>query len=186
MWSPYRARPLPFALALAVLLALGAGCIGDEGDGDPLDRDHIDALARAQGSASGNARSGPISLALATETCDCPTVELDAQPVDLCALVYSPFDSAMPTLSEGSGVLGLTLDAILLTGAIDADGRFVIAGIQDLSNLGGSLELLRRMDGQFEAGDARAEGWAGQRLVGELVVGERIDCRWIGTFIGTR
>jgi hypothetical protein len=187
MWSS-QARALPFAALTLVIssMALSAGCFADEGSDDPLARDRIRALARAQGSASGDARSGPITLVLTTEACDCPTLEVDAQPVDLCALVHSQFDSATPILAEGSGVLGLTLDPILLTGAIDADGRFVIAGIQDLSNLGVSLEALRRMDGQFEPGDARAEGWAGQRLVGELLSGEAIDCRWTGEFVGTR
>src|SRR5690606_25619448 len=92
-------------------------------------------------------------------------------------------------LVEGSGLLGLSSAQIpefgLLSGAIEADGAFVVAGTQDLSNLAGSLEALRRMDGNFAANDAAAEGSVAQRLLGE-VPGRAIDCRWIGSFDATR
>jgi hypothetical protein len=166
-------------LIAAVILTVGAGC----GDGsepiDPLDPELVRELAVAQGSASGDAHAGSHELTLRLDSCDCPSVEYEGQSIDLCTI--GSVGTLAAELSEGSGVLAISTELGLFTGAIEANGSFVVAGITDLSTLVGPLEAVRRMDGNFsDAGDS-AEGWAGQRLIGELP-NQSIDCRWIGSF----
>jgi hypothetical protein len=164
------------------ILAVGAACESGSGPIDPLDRELIQELAIAQGAAGGNARSGFYSIQLEPDECDCPSIELDDQTIDPC--VAANFNAE---LSEANGVLALSAVSVLglMTGAIEADGSFVIAGIHDLSTAAGTLEALRRMDGQFATDDDAAEGWVGQRLIGEIP-GQTIDCRWTGTFVASR
>lgn len=166
-----------------VALCSVAGCGSSPSSDDPLDRDRIAELSLAQGSATGSERSGEFSFTLTTQSCDCPTVEFDGQSVDLCG--FAQVDVLSATLVEGSGVLVITSDAPFLTGAIEADGSFELAATEDLSSLLGPVEALRRMDGQFAASNDEAEGWAGQRLLGQ-VVDDPIDCRWLGRFVATR
>lgn len=168
-----------------LVLAVGAACSSDPELTDPLERDLIAELATAQGSASGSARSGAFTLAFTIDACDCPTVDIEGQTIDLCGL--ASFAELPVEVVEGSGILGVSNDdeALLLTGAIEADGSFIIAGTQDVSTLASPLEVLRRVDGQFDAANDRAEGWAGQRLLGELA-SQPIDCRWTGSFVATR
>lgn len=167
------------------ILAFGAGCSPGSEPLDPLDRELIAELATAQGSASGDARSGAFTIAFTTDSCDCPSVEFDAQTIDLCTLVS--LGELPAELVEGSGFLGISNEglALLLTGAIESDGSFIVAGTQDISTLASPLEALRRMDGQFSPSNDLAEGWAGQRLLGELAT-QAIDCRWTGSFVATR
>lgn len=173
------------ALRCFATLAVGVACTPtSSADQDPLDPALIHELALAQGSAQGDARSGPWTFEFNEQSCDCPSFEIDGEQLDLCKL--ASFATLEVELLEGSGLLGISAPQVpefgLLTGAIEADGSFVVAGTQDLSNLAGSLEALRRMDGRFSADDALAEGWVGQRLIGE-VPGQAIDCRWIGGFL---
>jgi hypothetical protein len=169
---------------LAVLVGVGpGGCGSSATSDDPLDRDRVAEISVAQGSATGSARSGEFGFSLTRESCDCPTVELDGQPVDLCA--FASVDALSATLVEASGVLVITTDVPFVAGAIEADGSFEVAAIEDLATLLGPVEALRRMDGQFTASNEQAEGWVGQRLLGQ-VVDAPIDCRWIGSFIATR
>ena len=72
-----------------------------------------------------------------------------------------------------------------LTGPIDADGSFSVAGLHDVSTIAGPLELIGRLDGSVDGDDALATGDAAQRLIGELS-GEPIDCRWTGEFVAER
>ena len=166
-------------LIAAVILAVGAGC----GDGsepiDPLDPELIHELAVAQGSASGDAHTGSYELALMLDSCDCPSVEYQGQSIDLCMI--SGLETIAAELGEGSGALAISTEFGLFTGAIEANGSFVVAGINDLSTLVGPLESVHRMDGKFSTAGDSAEGWAGQRLIGELA-NQSIDCRWIGSF----
>jgi hypothetical protein len=71
----------------------------------------------------------------------------------------------------------------VLSGAIESDESFSVAAVHDASTLAGPLESLARIDGRF-TGDS-VEGWAGQRLIGE-VNGVEFDCRWLGDFVGAR
>ncbi|PRQ02127.1 hypothetical protein ENSA5_25860 [Enhygromyxa salina] len=171
------------ALAAAVF-----GCALGCADADPLDADPLDAelireLSMGQGSATGDARSGPWQFTFETESCDCPSFEFDGQTQDLCALAgYVALDLE---LIEGSGVLAIPTgpgaEAGVLTGAIESDGSFDLASRHDAATVAGPLESLQRMDGEFRDGNTRAMGWAGQRLIGEAA-GSAVDCRWIGSF----
>lgn len=167
-----------------LLLAASVGCGDDEPD--PLDRELLRELSLAQGTASGSARSGSFTLEFSTDSCDCPSVAIDGQSYDICTLAR--LADAEAQASEGSGVLAITpgnqVTLDVLTGAIESDGRFDIAQIHDATALIGKLEALRRMAGEF-SDENTAAGWAGQRLIGELV-DQPVDCRWIGSFVMTR
>lgn len=162
----------------AVFLTVSAACGSGSESIDPLDPELVHELTRAQGTASGDARSGIFELQFSIDTCDCPILEVERQTIDLCTISSGTFTSE---LNEGSGALAISTQAGLFTGAIELDDSFVVAGITDLTTLAGPLESLRRMDGQFSSDDDSAQGWAGQRLIGEIP-GQTIDCRWIGSF----
>lgn len=167
----------------AAILAVGVGCGEGSEPIDPLDPELVRELALAQGSASGDAHAGSYQLQLEVDHCDCPSVSYEGQTIDLCTI--SSADALTTELSQGSGVLAISTAIGLFTGAIETNDSFVVAGITDLSTLAGPLESLRRMDGQFSGDGDSAEGWAGQRLLGELA-DQSIDCRWIGSFALTR
>lgn len=164
-----------------------SGCAGTDDMSDPLDPELIREISMAQGSALGDPHSGAWQFVFELDSCDCPSVEVDAQPVELCALASFAGQGFEIDLIEGGGVLAIPSgpDASfgVLSGAIEADGGFSVAARHDASTLAGPLESLARMDGQFTADSA--EGWAGQRLIGELP-GAELDCRWIGSFVGAR
>lgn len=172
-------------LLAASLLTASVGC--GTNDVDPLDPELLRKLARGRGSASGSARSGVFQLERSTQSCDCPSLEIEEQILDLCTLaLLSGFEV---TLLEGSGMLVIGAGAqstfiTMLSGPIESDGSFVVAEIQNLTSVGGPLEVLRRLEGRF-LNDDTAEGWAGQRLLGELA-DKNVDCRWIGSFVLTR
>lgn len=173
----------------AVIVALGwaPGCVDADAQVDPLAAELIRELSMAQGAATGDARSGSWRFTFETDSCDCPSLELDGESQELCALAsYAALDL---DLIEGSGVLaiptGPDAQAAVLTGAIESDGSFDVASHHDGTTIVGPLESLQRMDGEFRDGDTSANGWAGQRLIGE-VAGSGIDCRWLGTFAATR
>jgi hypothetical protein len=171
-----------YVFALALL-----ACVDDSAPVDPLDPDLIRTISMAQGSASADTHSGVWQLVFEVDNCDCPSVELEDQLVDLCSFASFAGPSYEAQLIESGGLLAIPagFDASfgVLSGAIDADGGFSVASRHDASTVAGPLELLARMDGQFD-GD-QVEGWAGQRLIGELASAQ-LDCRWIGSFVGTR
>jgi hypothetical protein len=166
----------------AVILAVGAACEGRSEPVDPLDPELVRELSQAQGTGSGTAHELGFELQVSQEACDCPTLEVEGETVDVCTLAQ--FGSLQADLSQGSGVLAISSASTLFTGAIQADGSFVIGGILNLATAAGPLESIHRMDGQF-SGDDSAEGWAGQRLLGEIA-SEDFDCRWTGSFVLTR
>lgn len=179
-----RAEVISCALLAGALLA-GSGCAAGE-PSDPLDPALIRELSTAQGSASGSARAGAWRFGFTTAACDCPELALDGQSLALCELAtLRPLDA---TVSEFDGHLIVEFPAAVLsalTGPIDADGSFSVAGLHDVSTIAGPLELIGRLDGSVDGGDALATGDAAQRLIGELS-GEPIDCRWTGEFVAER
>lgn len=180
-----RGPALPCAALCSALAGPALGCQAAE-PSDPLDPDRLQELGMEQGSASGSARSGGWTFVFTPSSCDCPTVEVEQASVELCELAsLRPIDA---DLIELDGLLIVELPAAMLsalTGPIDADGGFSVAGRHDASSVTGPLELLGRIDGRFEADDARAAGDAAQRLLGELA-GVSVDCRWMGEFSAER
>jgi hypothetical protein len=168
------------------MLAFALACAGEAGEDDPLDAELIRELSQAQGSATGTTRSGLWRFEFQTEACDCPSFEVDGQALDLCAL--AALGTVELELVEGSGILAIPVgpeaELGVMTGAIEADGSFDVAGRHDIGTIAGPLESLRRLDGAFDETNTRAEGWAGQRLIGELA-GDDIDCRATGSFVAT-
>lgn len=170
-----------FALVFALVFA---GCGGGE-PADWLDEATLLELAGEQGDASGTIWSGSYVLEPSTASCDCPSVTIEGMPLELCSLV----ELATPTLelSHADGFLIAPFGEGMLSGAVDAEGGFTLASVQDVSTLAGEAKLLARMAGtlQLAAPGAVLEAEAGQRLVGELG-GQSIDCRWLGDMVGTR
>ncbi len=173
---PRRSLPLPFACALA------CAC-GEAPEVDPLDRELIRELALERGTGSGDAHSGTWEFEFEVDACDCPSVDVQGQTYDLCELV--PFVSTEVQVTHSGGRLAVAIGEVTATGPIESDGSFVVASLHDASTVLGPLESLARIDGRFDAASTHVEGWAGQRLIGELV-GEPIDCRRTGTVTAQR
>jgi hypothetical protein len=173
------------ARALLVSLAV-SGCAGDEPP-DLLDRELLRTISMAQGTAQGDVHAGVWQLMFEVDTCDCPTVTIDAKPLDLCALASFAGQGFDAALIHSDGLLAIPSGPEssfgVLSGAIEADGSFSVAALHDASTIAGPLESLARIDGRF-TGDS-VEGWAGQRLIGE-VAGAQLDCRWLGDVVGSR
>jgi hypothetical protein len=75
-----------------------------------------------------------------------------------------------------------------LSGPVESDGAFVVAGVSDLSSFVGELEILMRMDGDFDRpaqGSDTLDGILQQRVVGS-VLGESIDCSASYEYAGVR
>ncbi len=171
-------------LACSLVLLAGLACTAPQPP-DDLDPEVIDELSAEQGSASGTTWTGTYSSTFTTESCDCPTVTLQDSSVDLCMFVEQA--SVDFALTQADGFLFVDVAGTMLTGAIEADGSFVVAGKQDLSSLIGPIDRLSRMDGNLEMVDGMAQfsATAGQRLIGEYL-DEPIDCRWLGSVEATR
>jgi hypothetical protein len=168
---------------LGVLTCTLALACADEPQIDPLDPELIHELSLARGSASGNLHDGLWQFEFELEDCDCPSVELDGQTQDLCALAVFIPDALQVTHTDG--LLVIPIGPATTTGAIENDGTFVVASRHDASTLLGPLSSLARIDGQFDAASTHANGSVAQRLLGELA-GEPLDCRQSGSFTATR
>lgn len=171
------------ALAAAALALLTA-CSSEDGPGDPLDPELLEDIAGEQGSASGSEYSGDWRFDFTRSDCDCPNLENGAETIDLCELgeLTGPVD--LP-LAQGGGYLIVDLEgAAMLSGPIDDDDSFTVAGSHDLGNLLGELAIHTRLDGAFSS-STRAEGSAGQRLIG-TALGDDIDCRQRADFEAQR
>lgn len=168
---------------LACLLAGPLACGEQDGEVDPLDAELIDALAKARGDGNGSEHSGSWQFEYTLDSCDCPTITVEDLSHDLCQL-----DAALlmgvHVVDQVGGILAITTEQGVLSGAIEADASFVVASHHDATTVLGVLESLRRLDGAF-GNTNTASGWAGQRLIGELA-GQPIDCRWIGSFVAGR
>lgn len=169
-----------FAVVIACTLALACA---DEPELDPLDPELIRELSLATGTAAGNVHGGAWQFEFTFEACDCPSVELDGQTQDLCALVQVV--PAELQVTHADGLLAIPIGPITSTGAIERDGSFVVASSHDASTLLGPIESLTRIDGRFDADSTHADGSVAQRLLGELA-GEPLDCRQTGTFVAAR
>ena len=179
-----RARPQLVALALAMALSSSLNC--QQPPEDPLELGLLAELALERGSGSGRAHAGTWILDLEAHECDCPPIEVDEISADICALSRSAGLSA--EIQEGGGALALLLgvngELGLVSGAIESDASFDLAGRHDAMTILGPLVIHRRLIGSFGSTD-QAEGWVGHRFIAEIA-GERIDCRSTGEFTATR
>ncbi|MFV8748920.1 hypothetical protein ACNOYE_00055 [Nannocystaceae bacterium ST9] len=176
----------PSIAALALALATFA-CAGSDEPPDELSGAVIDELATDQGSASGSAWSGIYAAEFSKTSCDCPTLDIDGMPLDVCSLVVQNQAEIELTQADGFLVVEIGSTMAMLTGAIEADDGFVVAGHQNLSTVVGVIELLGRIDGSLEMVDGVAwmSGDLGQRVIGEFA-GTEVDCRWIGEVSASR
>jgi hypothetical protein len=166
-----RARPLP------VLCALFLGACTDDPPLDPLDPSELERLAEDGGDGRGEALTGFYLTAHEVLACDCP----QRMGVDLCG----PQAATLIGLNGPSGVV--QIDGYMtfepewsslswaLSGAIDRDGGFVLAGISGVALGLTALGVYSRFDGAF-AGDRTFAGELAYRLRGDLPDG-RVDCR---------
>ncbi|NVB40768.1 hypothetical protein G6O69_23210 [Pseudenhygromyxa sp. WMMC2535] len=170
--------------ALAALLVLAA-CPGETAS-DPLDPELVSELSGTQGSAEGSGYAGSWRMSATQHECDCPSVEFDGDPIDLCILAdLGAFSNLELEIGQVDGYLGATLPSdIVLTGPVEANGAFTLAGVRNLSTAAGTLQAIIRIDGSFPDLD-NAEGDAAQRFVGEFAT-EAVDCRWQGELSAER
>lgn len=164
-------RLLATTAALTLLLA----CQTTEPP-DPLDPEVIKEAAEAQGDAKGTDHSGRYDITVdSTAACDCPAIA----GMDLCNNELTTLASAGGSVSivQSNGSLVLSEDAELLslTGSIDADGSFDLAGIYGFGGVVGEISVLVHLIGGFSSEDkfsatlhSRAEG---------KYQGDPIDCR---------
>jgi hypothetical protein len=179
-------RPL-FVPGLWLALTLSAPLSCTQPEQDPLDPAVVEAAAKAEGDASGTARSGKYQLQLVgMPSCDCPmTSEIALCGVDLSTLTV---DGVIVTMTQSDGYLQLsgvsTEGRVDLSGALEDSGDFDIAGIYDLGNVLGEGNLFIRLTGQFTGPDEftaalidRARGSYNDQT---------IDCRTEGDVHGNR
>lgn len=152
---------------------------------DPLDPEVIKEAAEAEGDAKGADYSGRFDIRLdATGACDCPAVA----GMDLCNNELTTLASAggSVTITQSDGYLVLAEDAELLnlTGAVDADGSFDLAGIYGFGGVVGEISVYVHLLGGFSSEDrfsatlhSRAEG---------TYDGDAIDCRTEVPLYGVR
>lgn len=175
----------PGRVVIVALLVGGLLACAEQPAGDWLDEAVLLELAAEQGSASGSSWSGSYALELGTTSCDCPSVALEGETIELCSLVE--LATGELELSHADGFVVAPFGEGMLSGPVEADGSFALASVQDVSTLLGPTKLLARIEGTLGLveGGATLRGEAGQRLVGELA-GDAIDCRWLGTVDATR
>lgn len=184
--APARAVPvlacLSFACLSFALLSLGA-CPQDQ-PADPLDPHALAELAKDGGDAEGDALSGRYAVAGAPAACDCP----ERMGVDLCAPEFAALTglTGLVEVTQVDGFMtwipvagGATLG---MSGALDRDGAFVLAGLYDLGSLLSTGDIYARLEGAF-AGDRSITGAVDYRLLGELADGP-VDCRVRFTITG--
>lgn len=158
---------------LLCLVLLGA-CGG--GPQDPLDPDVVDGVAKAEGDAEGDDRSGTYLIhATDMRACDCQEV----QGVDLCDADLTQIgDGSLVALTQTDGYLLLapaTAPGLLsLTGSLDADGAFDLGGIYDVGSVLGEGDIVTRLTGEFSDAD-RFTALLRTRVSGTLD-GESVDC----------
>jgi hypothetical protein len=172
-----------FTMTCGLLLVACAGA----GDPDPLDPAVIADISQSQGSASGSAWSGIYVATTTNTTCDCPPVELlDGTELDLCALLAAG-DEIELEVTQADGFLSVRADLVQLTGPIDADDGFVVAGTFDFAEPTFEIEVHARLDGEFELVDGAAQmiGLLRHRPLG-TVLDEPLDCRVEQDVVGIR
>lgn len=151
--------------ALALLLA---ACEREPG---PLDVETLQALARHQGDAQGDAFAGDYLIVGERIGCDCPTV----MNIDLCTVLGLGAPAIPTQIFQQDGLLVLDLAAtVSYVGGVDQGGEFAVAAIIDASLVAASGEIHSRIDGEFA--DSGFTGTLQNRLVGTYV-GEDVDCQ---------
>ena len=173
-------RPDLALLAACLLLA----CQTSEPD-DPLDPDVIQEAAEAEGDARGTDFSGRFDLSLdTTGACNCPEIA----GMDLCHNELTTLTTAggSATLTQSDGYLVLSADEGLLslTGAIDDDDSFDLAGIYGFGAVVGEVSLYIHLLGGFSSQD-RFSATLHSRTRGTFN-GEAVDCRTEIPLYGTR
>jgi hypothetical protein len=173
----YGARVRRRATGSAVLCALFLGACPNDQPGDPLDPDLLVELAEAGGDGRGEALTGRYLTAATVLDCDCP----QRMGVDLCGggtAQLIGLDGPAAVVQTG-GWLTFTPEAALLpwalSGAVERDRSFVIAGVSALAVGLFTIRLHARVDGEFDA-QRRLDGELAHRLLGELPDGP-VDCR---------
>lgn len=159
---------------MAVLTLLSA-CQTTE-PADPLDPDVVKAAAEAQGDAKGAEYSGRYKITVdSTAACDCPAIA----GMDLCNNELTTLASAggSVTIIQSNGSLVLSEDAELLslTGSVNADGSFNLAGIYGFGGVVGKISVLVHLIGGFSSDD-KFSATLHSRAEGEYQ-GDPIDCR---------
>ncbi|HEY8375333.1 MAG TPA: hypothetical protein VIK91_02540 [Nannocystis sp.] len=161
----------------AVLCALSLGACTPDQAPDPFDPAELARIAEDGGNARGEALTGQYLTLPDVLACDCPA----RMGVDLCA----PQAAGLVGLQGPSAIV--QVDGYLtmqpewvslpwaLSGAIDRDGGFLLAGLSRVELGVNALAVRARFEGSFAA-DRTFEGELGLRLLGDIP-GGAVDCR---------
>lgn len=169
---------------LAVLCALSLGACPDGQPEDPLDPALLAELAEAGGSGRGEALTGRYFIAPEQRACDCPV----RMGVDLCgpATVQLVGLLGPAQVHQVDGWLTFEPEAAALpwglSGAVERDRSFTLAGISGLAIGVFTVGLHARFEGEFAA-DRSLRGELVHRLVGDLADGS-VDCRTTYEVVG--
>lgn len=156
-----------------------------ESEADPLDPDEVKQAAQAEGDAQGVDRSGVYYVELGMASgCDCPPVMM----VDLCTndLTTLASTGGFVTLTQSDGYLVISEQAGLLnlSGALQADGAFDLAGVYGFGSVLGELGVYVRLTGRF-TDDEHFTANVSSRALGDFD-DEAIDCRNDVDLLGAR
>lgn len=173
----YRAPVRRRAIGPAVLCVLSLGACPNDQPRDPLDPDLLVELAEAGGDGRGEALTGRYLTGAQVVDCDCP----QRMGVDLCGSGTAQLlglDGPAEVVQTG-GWLTFSPEAALLpwalSGAVERDRSFVLAGVSALAVGLFTIRLHARVDGEFDD-QRRLDGELAHRLLGELPDGP-VDCR---------
>lgn len=168
----------------AYLLSLLLACSTSE-PADPLDPEVIKEASEAEGNAKGVDYTGRYEIRVdATAACDCPAIA----GMDLCdnELTTLASTGGSVTITQNDGFLLLAEDAQLLnlTGAVNSDGSFDLAGIYAFGGVVGELSVYIHLIGSF-SDPTRFSATLHSRADGEYN-GDPVDCRTEVPLYGTR
>ena len=139
---------------------------------DRLDPHWANDIGKDQGNAVGDQYSGEYAYDLSLTTCDCPVVAWDelniedpaglpieeGENVDACGILWDldamqpPQANTQVTVVHTDGTVAWPHWFPALSGPIDEDGSFIVAGTGDLSQILARAELVTLVEGTVAAG----------------------------------
>lgn len=171
---------MPPRLRLLACAALLAAC--DDPEPDALDPAVVDAVAKSEGDADGDARSGFYALTTTeSRTCDCP----ELQGFDLCSVNFAQIGGGSASeFVQYDGYLLFSPDSETpMSGRVDDDGSFDLGGLGDLDTLFTAGEMVTRLTGEFSGDTLTAV--LRTRFDGTILE-EPVHCRTEVELAGTR
>lgn len=195
-----RHKPIARGLVLAFAGLCVSACGGEPPD--PLDPDAVSKVGNQPGTGRGSTFSGTYDTRVVLTDCDCPTLTAEDFPdggaslgidpddeIDLCEQIEvfydrPPIEGGTVDIDQVDGQIFWPEWIPVMSGPVESDGEFVVAGYEDFSQSFFDAEVVSRVDGRHIDAN-RFTGALRERLIGELP-GLPIDCRATHQIDGTR